>query len=138
MSLFFVAAHALIEKDGLYLVTRRSAINDYMPGLWDVPGGTVEAGEVMEDALKREVLEESGLQIEVKHPLFIYTNLGSLPEKQYFQSVYLCSFVGGDVVLSPEEHDEFQWLTLEEIGRLPCIAFLKSLIESETVRTLRR
>lgn len=133
MAQFFIAAHALIEKDGKYLVTKRSAINDYMPGLWDVPGGTAEEGETIEDSLQREVSEESGLQVKARYPLYIYTNLGSLPEKQYFQSVYLCSFVGGEVLLNPEEHDEYRWLTLAEMKELPCIAFLKGLLESDSI-----
>jgi 8-oxo-dGTP pyrophosphatase MutT (NUDIX family) len=129
MTQFFVAAHALIEKDGLFLVTKRSTVNDYMPGLWDIPGGTVESGEVMETSLIREIFEESGLSIDIHEPLYIHTNLGSLPDKQYFQSVYRCSYLGGEVVLNPEEHDEYRWLTLDEMRSLPCIAFLKSFLE---------
>lgn len=133
MAQFFIAAHALIEKDGKYLVTKRSATDDYMPGLWDIPGGTAEEGERIEDTLQREVLEESGLQVKVKYPLYIYTNLGSLPERQYFQSVYLCSFVSGEIVLNLEDHDEYQWLSLHEIKDFPCIAFLQALLESDSI-----
>lgn len=131
MTQFFVAVHALIERDGKYLVTRRCPQNDYKPGEWDVPGGTAEAGEEIEITLKREVLEESGLEIEIHEPLYIFTNLGSLPEKQYFQSVYRCSCIGGEVKLNPDEHDEYQWLTLDEMHTLPCIAFLKSFLDSK-------
>lgn len=134
MTQFFVATHALIEKDGKFLVTKRSAINDYKPGEWDIPGGTVEAGEVMEESLRREVLEESGLQVEIKKCLNIFTNLGSLPERQYFQVTYFCSYVRGEVMLNPEEHDEYQWLSVDEVRKLPCIAFLKNLLDSDILK----
>lgn len=128
MTLFIVAAHALIQKDGRFLATKRSAINDYKPGFWDIPGGTVHAGETVEETLAREVLEESGLTIVVKRPLCVYTNTVPLPEKQYFQAVYLCEHVAGDVRLNPEEHDEHAWVTLDELAKLESIAFVRDFI----------
>lgn len=52
---FYVAVHALIGHNGKYLATRRSSLNDYMPLKWDIPGGYVEPGETMEQALVREL-----------------------------------------------------------------------------------
>lgn len=129
MTAFFLAAHALIQKDGRFLATRRSAVNDYKPGEWDVPGGTVHAGETMEQALVREVLEETGLEVSIVRPLAIYSNTGSLPEKQYFQATYLCQYVSGDVKLNPEEHDAHEWVSLEELGDRNAIAFVRDLLD---------
>ncbi len=103
MTSFFVAAHAWIEKDGAFLVTRRSAANDYMPGTWDVPGGTIEAGERVE---------------------------GSLPERQVTQIVYRCRYVSGDVALTPEEHDEHRWVSAAEARTLHAIAFLEAFLST--------
>ena len=128
MTAYFLAAHALIEKDGRYLTTKRASVNDYMPGLWDIPGGTVDAGETMEQALAREVMEETGLRVAIIRPLAIYTNTTSLPERQYFQATYLCRYESGEIKLNPEEHDEFAWLSLEEIAKKECIGFLKDLL----------
>jgi 8-oxo-dGTP diphosphatase len=55
---------AVIEREGRYLITQRrpSAV---LPGLWEFPGGKVEAGETDQEALKREVRERVGVEVVV-------------------------------------------------------------------------
>ena len=50
----------LRRPDGTYLITRRRMDKEWAPGCWEVPGGGVRAGESAEDAVKREILEETG------------------------------------------------------------------------------
>jgi 8-oxo-dGTP diphosphatase len=56
---------AVIERDGRYLITQRrpSAV---LPGLWEFPGGRVEEGETDEQALRRELRERLGTEVDVK------------------------------------------------------------------------
>ncbi|HEY7258948.1 MAG TPA: NUDIX hydrolase [Gaiellales bacterium] len=61
---------AVVERDGLVLLTRRGI--EPRLGMWDTPGGFVEAGEEPVEALRRELLEETGLTIEVGELLGIY------------------------------------------------------------------
>ncbi len=56
---------AVIERDGKYLITQRRK-TAVLPGLWEFPGGRVEAGENDEAALRREVLERLGVKVVVK------------------------------------------------------------------------
>jgi 8-oxo-dGTP diphosphatase len=56
---------AVIEKDGKYLITQRRT-TAVLPGLWEFPGGKVEVGESDEAALKRELRERVGVDVEVK------------------------------------------------------------------------
>lgn len=129
MTQFFVAAHALVQKDGKFLVTKRKMTDGYMPGLWDLPGGTVEAGETVEDAVVREVAEETGLRIMVHGPRAVYTVRSSLPARQNVNITYDCTWVSGAVVLA--EHDEFRWVTLAEAATLPCIHFLEDFLRTQ-------
>ena len=65
MKLLLVVACALVDKDGRVLIARRPE-GKAMAGLWEFPGGKVEAGERPEETLIRELREELG--IEVKEP----------------------------------------------------------------------
>jgi 8-oxo-dGTP diphosphatase len=136
MTLFYGAAHGMIEKDGHYLVTRRSARDDYMPLKWDIPGGGVDAGESLEDGLLREVEEETKIKIRVEKLLYAYTNLATLPERQTFQTVWLCRYVGGEVELDPDDHDQYAWASKDEINELDAMAFLAGFRESAAYRDL--
>ena len=53
---------AVIEKDGRILIARRKS-GDHMAGKWEFPGGNIEPGETPEQCLKRELLEELGVEI---------------------------------------------------------------------------
>ena len=123
-----MAGHALIEKEGLYLVTRRSQKNDYMPGKWDLPGGEVKIGETVEQALTREVFEETGLSINIERLIYLYSNIDQVPKRQTFQAVYSCQYVYGEVKIDQKEHDDFQWCNWDKISSLDTIDFLTSLI----------
>jgi 8-oxo-dGTP diphosphatase len=56
---------AVIERDGKYLITQRRS-TAVLPGLWEFPGGKVEPGESDEHALRRELRERLGVDVEVK------------------------------------------------------------------------
>ena len=124
----FVAVHALIKKGDKYLFTKRSPKNDYMPNIWDIPGGTIEFGEELISALKREVKEEVNLKINPKKIIYAYGFVSNVNRHQ-FQLVYLCDYASGDVKLNSEEHSEYKWLKKAEFESLKKIAFLNNLIK---------
>lgn len=124
----FVAVHALIKKDNKFLITKRSISNDYMPGLWDIPGGTIKFGENIMAALGREVKEETNLIVRPQRILHCYGYLSNSSRHQ-FQLVYLCDYVNGKIQLNPREHSEFRWVGISELNNLKKIAFFNSLYQ---------
>ena len=122
-----VAVHGLIKKGDKYLITKRSADDDYMPGYWDIPGGTIEFQESINDALNREIIEETGLNVKIGKIIFCY-DFPSDPERHQFQMVYECEYIGGEVKLNPVDHEQFKWVGLAEIKKLHTIAFLEALV----------
>ena len=131
MSIFYIAAHGLIvNKENKVLTLRRSKVNDYLPLKWDIPGGTVDVGERVEEALIREVREETSLEINPIKPIYVYSNLDQVPKRQTAQIIYLCEYVSGKVCLNPEEHDEYKWVDFDQLKEQECIAFLEALIEN--------
>lgn len=130
MTKIFVAGHALIERESKYLVTRRSKLSTYMPLKWDIPGGIVKPGETLEEAIRREVSEETGLTIQVGRVVYVYANRDQLPVRQTFQAVYLCRYKDGEVRLNPSEHDMYRWLDYNDIASVDMIDFLRELVRS--------
>lgn len=118
-SRFGIAVKAAILRGHRLLVLSKSstgAASDPDPGVRiDLPGGRIQFGESPVEALRREVAEETGLQIEPIAPLQVWHYV-----QQRFQLVgidYLCEYKSGEVVLS-DEHDTFAWLTEQELRRL--------------------
>ena len=88
-SIVIVAACALINEDGALLIARRPAGRP-LAGLWEFPGGKVEAGEEPEDALVRELREELGIEV-TKADLAPLTFASHVyPDFHLLMPVYLC------------------------------------------------
>ena len=68
-----VGVGAIIKKDDAVLLVKRK----YEPGkgLWSIPGGLVELGETVQEAVKREVKEETGLEVEVVKLIDVVDNI---------------------------------------------------------------
>lgn len=98
-------ACAIIERDGLVLSARRSASMN-LPLRWEFPGGKIEPGEGREECLKRELVEEMGVEIAVGRPLTPVTH--SYPAFDVTLYPYICIIVSGEITL--HEHSAMTWL----------------------------
>ena len=78
------------RPDGKYLITKRAADKAWAPGLWEVSGGAAIAGETSEDAVKREILEETGLDVTNAEGGFLFSYHRENPGEgdNYFVDVY--------------------------------------------------
>ncbi|MFC2136173.1 NUDIX hydrolase [Bacteroidota bacterium] len=65
MSLKQEASLAIIEHKGKILIGKRAVTDDFFSEIWHTPGGGVEEGETFEEALHREIMEETGLKIKI-------------------------------------------------------------------------
>lgn len=93
----FLGVGALIFEDGNLLLVERA--KEPLKGYWSLPGGIVEAGEKLEDAIRREVLEETGLEVEPLSMFEIFERIipdaEQKAEYHYVLIDYLCRPVGG-------------------------------------------
>ena len=86
-------------------------------GQWELPGGRLERGESPEDCLRREVREETGLDVVIES-LVEARAFRPTPSREVFVVVYRCRPAApGHPVISAEHHDA-GWFTLAELGSL--------------------
>lgn len=111
----YPALKAMIEKDGKFLILKRSQNEDIYKEAWDIPGGGIVFGENPLDALKREVKEECGIDIDIIKPLRIWTFYKNSGKTQIFGVTVLCKYKSGKIFLS-SEHTDFKWISLNEIN----------------------
>jgi ADP-ribose pyrophosphatase YjhB (NUDIX family) len=114
------ASRAIIIKDGKLLVTKR---NKFGSKYYILVGGGVDIGETLEQALARELQEETGVQ--VANPRLVFTENSGI--MYGLQHIFLCDYVSGDPALHPDSAEakisalglntyEPMWLSLEELA----------------------
>ena len=108
---FEVIVLGVIASNGKVLIVKRKP-DRYVKALtWAFPGGRPEIGEELEEAVEREIKEETGLVVEAERVIHAKT----YPEKRDLLAVYfLCRLKGGDGRLS-NEIEEMKWVKPEEL-----------------------
>ena len=111
---FYVAVKALVCYGSKFLLIKRTteARGDYYH--WEFPGGRLEFGESPMQALKREINEETGLEVE---KLILLNAWNSFKDEctEIIGLTYICTANGDNVMLS-KEHSDYEWVTYEEMN----------------------
>jgi len=103
-------AHGLVrDADGAVLVVRPL----FPPREWTLPGGKVGKRETPHAAAVREVLEETGLEVEVERCLLVDAHRSRTTD-----FVFACRLLGGELRAQPEEIMEVRWMTVSELPAL--------------------
>jgi len=108
---------AIIEDRGRVLMVERG--QEPLKGVWSLPGGGVEVGERLEDAIRREVREETGLEVEPVSIAEIFERImpdaGGRPEYHYVLIDYLCKVTGGELSAASDA-SRAVWVPREELA----------------------
>lgn len=95
---------AMMINDGALLLMKRN--NDPAKGMWWFPGGRIRRGETFEEALKREVTEETHINFEITRLIGVYNRI--FPGRHDVSIVYLCKATGTKIKLN-KEHSEYHF-----------------------------
>ncbi len=124
----------LKNKEGSYLLLRRSEKKyPEVKGRWDIPGGRIEPGKPMLDNLRREVKEETGLEI-VGEPRFIAAQDILRNAGKHIVRLTYIGEATGEILLDSEENDQYKWYPRKELDELSDIdMYLKELLEKKLI-----
>jgi colanic acid biosynthesis protein WcaH len=111
-----VSVEAVIISDKRLLLLKRN--NEPVKGEWWFPGGRIQKGESLEDTLRREVKEETGLEISSYKLINVYSRV--FPERHDITIAYLCKCKKGIVKLN-SEHSEYIFFREMPNNLHPCI-----------------
>lgn len=102
----------VIVHQNKFLIVKRSETDDFLPSCWELPGGSVEDGEIMSEALKRELKEEIGLDISNEHPQLIGLSEEFMNEdktERYLQLNYKIDLDKEPQITLSSEHVAYDW-----------------------------
>ena len=117
-SKILMTSRGIIRKGNDLLLVQRALDDTYEPGLWEFPGGKVDPGEDLNESLKRELKEETGLDVVISDPLFFWDEEIKKEKYAHLRHVVLffeCNAPINARVSMSEEHDKYVWQTMEEI-----------------------
>jgi len=129
------AQKAFIVHDNKLLLVRKSEDDPLHPGKWEVPGGRLEFGETLDDHIRREVMEEVGLEIEPLCPFAMWTWIMSRndDEIQVIAVGRRCRAITTKCSEQNRVADDFlseiKWIELDQIYKYELIPDLKPAME---------
>ncbi len=128
----------ILEGDKVVLVERG---REPLKGRWSLPGGVVEVGELVKDALRREVKEETGLEVEVIGLIEVFERIQrdaeDRPEYHYVLLDYYCEPRGGRLQAGSDVA-RAEWVRRQDVGRYPLTSGAREVIEKAFLLRARR
>lgn len=130
----------LLNDKNEVLLVKRSDTDDFLPGLWEMPGGGLDFGENPVIGLQRELKEEIGLDVEVDKPLYVddyFMNKEWIPghSTQYLlprsgavrddkserihrvEIFFLCTVQDSSKIILSNEHTTYKWVSKENLNK---------------------
>ena len=131
-------AHTLIEKDGKYLLIKRSKIKRGLPNVypsyWDIPGGSVEENELPREAALREAMEEVNQKLRINKVIHEDSQFDASKDTVFTRLVYAGEILEErDFILDPEEHTDFKWISsLKDIESNLVVPYLLEILADKS------
>jgi 8-oxo-dGTP diphosphatase len=107
----------IVNEQNQVFLARRGPKSGNERGLWEFPGGAVEFGEKLRDALVREIFEEFGVRIEVGEMLDVSDHILPEESQHWVSPTFICHILAGaPAIREPEKCSEIGWF---DIGSIP-------------------
>jgi 8-oxo-dGTP diphosphatase len=105
----------IVDDQGRLFFTKRGELARNERGLWEFPGGAVEFGETLAGALRREMSEEYGIEIEVGELLDVVDHILPAEGQHWVSPTYICRITAGEPhILEPGKCSAANWFAPEK------------------------
>lgn len=108
-----IVVGAMITNDNEEILLMKRREDDFMGGIFEIPGGNAEDGEGIYEVLKREIKEETNFDLKRVISYINYFDYLSGSGKKSRQFNFKVEVTGGPIILT--EHDTYRWVNLDEI-----------------------
>lgn len=122
---FLQKAIVLNFEGDKFLALKRPADSKSRPNEWDLPGGNVLYGELHDVSLKREIKEETNLDLSHMKPVRVVTNY---EDGIYYLFIGYIAYTLNDDIKITKEHSEYKWVTKEEFLQMAKAEYLIDLV----------
>ena len=111
------AGAMIINSKGEIFLSKRGQNTRNEKGCWETPGGGVKFGETLEEACKREIMEEYGAEIEVLEQFPAEDHFIPEEKQHWVATTFLAKFKDGQEpeIMEPEKCDEIGWFSLDSL-----------------------
>lgn len=110
-----VIVGGIVVKDGRFVMVKEK--KKEIEGLWNLPMGGLEDNEKIVDGAKREMEEETGMNVKIEKLIGVYHN-PNRDSVNVFKFVFLASVISGELHC-PEDLHEVKWISAEEFKKIP-------------------
>ncbi len=99
---------------------KRAATKKFLPNIFEIPGGHIDFGEDVIAGLKREIMEEVGMNVSIGDPFAVFTYTNEVKGSHSVEVVYFARFTDPleNIRLIPEDHSEYIWASREEVPKV--------------------
>jgi ADP-ribose pyrophosphatase YjhB (NUDIX family) len=124
----------LKNPEGKFLLVKRNTEKyKNVSGVWDIVGGRIELGTTLIENLRREVKEETGLEIISEPKLLAAQDIIPNEEKHIVRLSYVAE-TKGEPVLDTSENVDFKWLSMGEMKSLPDLdKYVKEVLDNNLI-----
>jgi 8-oxo-dGTP diphosphatase len=114
-----ITACVFLHQNGKLFIAKRADTKSFFPGSYEVVGGHIEFGETIEEGLKREIMEELHIEVELGDIFHAFTYLSENNNKHSIEVDYFATMTdpNQEIKLNSEDHSEYAWITEEEIDK---------------------
>ena len=123
-----LSSHAVITNDQGQILLLKA---NYADQRWGLPGGGLDLGETIHDALIRECREELGCDIHIDYLSGVYFH--SAVQSHTF--IFKCHFIDNSEIILSDEHDAYQWFDIDALAEVQKIRILDCLHFNGTVQS---